>query len=155
MKPTLEKQVRKLDDETKTISESARQVAERLGCSVNTAEAYLVAKRQGYNSYHSYLASKAAARGVSRTAEIGSWMKERFGSTSLAIHYYATSRGHESNYDYQNELARRYGFETQHQLAAFRKGLPIPAACEKSVECLPPSVLDRIPAETTEGKTTI
>jgi len=50
----LEITIRKMDDQSKPLLESARKIAKKLGANVNTCRSYLSAKRNGYESVCKY-----------------------------------------------------------------------------------------------------
>ena len=103
----LEQQVRSLDDESKSIKVSARDMAAQLGTKFGTTRAYLIAKRNGFASSFEYYSCNARKNGF----------KDRNDLMLTGL----KARGFNSFRQYRNWLALSRGFVNWLEYCEFKR----------------------------------
>ncbi len=88
--------VRKLDNKTKSIVESARNIAEQLNISLRTTEKIIRCKRRGFNSTNDYHIS------ILKKSGLNNWTD--------ALNYWAENRGFKDHNEYEEYIAQKNGF---------------------------------------------
>jgi len=73
----VEKQIREMDDESKSIHKRAREAARKLNIPFRTAELYLQVKRRGYASHYEYQGELSIRKGFEGKSEKGRYFYGR------------------------------------------------------------------------------